>query len=141
MDQMPSAVLVLAASVLSYSAHASSTTSHHQASVILALAAIAVGLWGSISLLAACVREREMLIDSSARLETLDRVLVREPLNALRSAVSTASRVEKPRPLQISAEVQSQLNALAQLEGRDRSEILEEALQRHLPKYSSSRAA
>lgn len=137
MNQTPAAILVLAASLLSYSAHSASLTSHHQTSVILGLAAIAVGLWGAISLLAASVREREMLIDSHARLDTLDRVLVREPLNALKSIVPSVPRAEKPRPLQISSELQLQLNALAQLEGRDRSEILEEALRRHLPKRAA----
>ena len=127
--------------MLSYSAHAASVSSHNQSSVILVLAAIAMGLWGAISLLAACVRERELLIDSHARLDALNRVLVREPLNTLKNAVQPKPRVEKPRPLQISAELQTQLNALAHLEGRDRSEILEEALRQHLPKFPPTCAA
>ena len=141
MNQTPAAVLVLAASVLSYSAHAASVTSRGQTSVVLVLVAIAVGLWGAVSLLAACVRERELLIDSHARLDTLDRVLVREPLNMLKNVVQPKPRVEKPRSLQISSELQTQLNALAQLEGRDRSEILEEALRQHLPQRAPKRAA
>ena len=141
MDQMPAAILVLAASVLSYSAHASSASNHYQASVILVLASLVVGLWGAISLLAASIRERELLIDNNARLDALNRVLVREPLNLIKNVMPTVPRVEKPRPLQISNDLQTQLNALAQLEGRDRSEILEEALRNHLPKYPPARAA
>jgi hypothetical protein len=140
MNQTPAAILVLAASVMAYAAHAASMTSHNQASVILTLAGLAAGLWGVISLVAASVREREMLIDSHARLDVLDRVMVREPLRALKEAARPV-RGESRRPLEISPDLHAQLNAVAHLEGRDRSEILEETLRKHLPKYTQTHAA
>jgi hypothetical protein len=140
MNQTPAAILVLAASGMAYAAHAASLTAHNQASVILTLAALATGLWGTISLIAASIRERELLIDSHARLDVIDRVMVRDPLRVI-SQVARPQRGESRRPLAISPELHAQLNAVAQLEGRDRSEILEEALRQHLPKYKPSRAA
>lgn len=144
MNQTPAAILILAASVLSYAAHAASVTAHTQSSIVLTLLALLVGLSGGISLLAACFREREMLIDSNARLDMLDRVMVREPLRALKEVarpVVRPQRSESRRQLEISAEVQARLNALAHLEGRDRSEILEETLRKHLPDFDQSRVA
>lgn len=147
MNQTPAAVLVLAAAALSHAAHATSMSSHNNASVILTLCAIAIGLWGVVALIAACNREREMLIDSHARLDVLDRVMVREPLRALKEAArpvtraTTAATAERPRPLEISAESQSRLNLAARTEGRDRSEILDEILRQHLADYDQSRVA
>ena len=125
---------------MSYAAHAASMSSHNQASVILTLGALATGVWGVISLIAASIREREMLIDGHARLDVLDRVMVREPLRALKEA-ARPKRVEPQRPLEISPELNAQLSAVAHIEGRDRSELLEEALQQHLPKYKPTRVA
>jgi hypothetical protein len=140
MNQTPAAILVLAAAVMSYAAHAAGMTSHHQASVILTLSALATGIWGVISLIAASIREREMLIDNHARLEVLDRVMVREPLRVLKEA-ARPKRAESTRPLEISPDLHAQLNAVAHIEGRDRSEILEETLRQHLPKYKQTRVA
>ena len=140
MNQTPAAILVLAAAALCHAAHATSMTSHNQVSVILTLCSIAVGVWGVISLIAACVRERELLIDSHARLDMLDRVGVREPTRALKP-VARPRRPEPRRSLEISAENQSRLDAAARLEGRDRSELLDELLRQHLPDVDQSRVA
>ncbi len=140
MNQTPAAILVLSAAVMSYAAHSASMTSHHQASVILTLSGLAMGLWGVISLIAASIREREMLIDNHARLEVLDHAMVREPLRVLKE-VTRPKRTASQRPLEISADLHAQLNAVAHIEGRDRSEILEETLRQHLPKYKQTRVA
>jgi hypothetical protein len=140
MNQTPAAILVLSAAVTSYAAHTASMTSHNQAAVILTLAALATGIWGVISLIAASIRERELLIDGHARLEVLDQVMIREPLRALKQA-ARPRRHESQRPLQISPDLHAQLNAISQIEGRDRSEILEETLREHLPKYKQTRVA
>jgi len=116
----------------------------------MTLCALALGLWGVISLFAACVREREMLIDSHARLDLLDRVGVREPLRAIKEATRPkrpeSRRPEAHRPelqpqLEISGDVQAKLAALAQLQGRDSSELLEEMLRKQLPDFKKSRVA
>lgn len=141
MNQTPAAILVLAAAAMSFAAQTNSPTTS-QMSVILTLCAIAVGVWGVISLIAACLREREMLIDSHARLDLIDRVMVREPLKALKEVARPLTREarEPRRGLEISAEVQARLNAAARVEGRDRSEILDEILRQHLPKYDQRAA-
>ena len=144
MNQTPAAILVLAASVFSYVAHAASLSSQGQASVMSTLAAIAVGMWGMVSLFSASMREREKLIDSNTRLEVFDRMLESEPVRALKQASQRIVRPEsistKPR-VDLSAELEAQLNAISQLSGRDRSEILEETLRNHLPRTGASRAA
>jgi len=140
MNQTPAAILVLAAAVLSYAAHAASLSSHSQTATMLNLFGIGIGVWGVIALIAACIREREMLIDGHARLDVLDRVMVREPLRALKEAARPRYENQR-RPLDISSEAQARLNAAARAEGRDRSEILDDMLRSSLPDYDSSRVA
>ena len=142
MNQTPAALLVLAAAALS---HAASMTSHAQASLVLTLCAVAIGVWGVVSLVVACARERELLIDGHARLDVLDRVGVREPVRALKEVVRPApapapARVDR-YPLEISVDTQSRLNAVARLEGRDRSELLDELIRKHLPEFEETRVA
>ena len=138
MNQTPAALLVLAAAALS---HAASMTSHAQASLVLTLCAVAIGVWGVVSLVVACARERELLIDGHARLDVLDRVGVREPVRALKEVVRPApARVDR-YPLEISVDTQSKLNAVARLEGRDRSELLDELIRKHLPEFEETRVA
>ena len=48
---------------------------------------------------------------------------------------------ESVHELEISPDLHAQLNAVAHIEGRDRSEILEETLRQHLPKYKQTRVA
>lgn len=139
MNQTPAALLVLAAAVMSYAAQSAAVTSNNQA-VILTLSALVLGAWGVVSLLAASVRERDSLIDSHARLDLLDRAMVREPLRALKE-VARSTRIVAQRPMEISPEMQARINSLARLEGRDRSEILEETLRQHLPDYDQTRVA
>jgi len=138
MNQTPAALLVLAAAALS---HAASMTSHAQASLVLTLCAVAIGVWGVVSLVVAGARERELLIDGHARLDVLDRVGVREPVRALKEVVRPApARVDR-YPLEISVDTQSKLNAVARLEGRDRSELLDELIRKHLPEFEETRVA
>ena len=155
MNQTPAAILVLAASVFSYVAHAASMSSHSQASVMLTLAAIAVGLWGMVSLFSASVREREKLLDSQSRLESLDQIMEFEPLKSLRQVGERMIRRNPPAPpaavppepvappqnIGLPAELEAQLNVVAQQSGRDRSELLAEALRNKLSQGSSNRVA
>tara|TARA_B100000530_G_scaffold313823_1_gene242451 strand:+ start:159 stop:641 length:483 start_codon:yes stop_codon:yes gene_type:complete len=154
-NQTPAAILVLAASVFSYVAHAASMSSHSQASVMLTLVAIAVGLWGMVSLFSASVREREKLVDSQSRLESLDQIMELEPLKSLKQvgermirrdppappAVVPPEPVAPPQSLGLPAELEAQLSVVAQKSGRDRSELLAEALRNNLSQGSSNRVA
>lgn len=148
MNQIPAAILVLASAVMSYASHAASLSNNHQSSVLLTICAVAIGVWGAISLAVACIREREALIDGHARLDLLDRVMVREPLRALKEVTRPVAEVarsvttsETRRPLEISSEVQARLVAMARSEGRDRSELLDEILRQHLPKSDAHNRA
>lgn len=138
MNQTPAALLVLASSVFSFAAHSASNTSTSQAPTVLTLAGIGVGIWGILSLISAMIRERENFVDNHARLDVFDRLFVRDG-NA-RSTVKSGVR-PREQQLEISPELQAQLNVTAEMEGRDRAEILEETLRRHLPKYSKTRVA
>ena len=154
-NQTPAAILVLAASVFCDVAHAASMSSHGQASVMLTLVAIAVGLWGMVSFFSASVREREKLVDSQSRLESLDQIMELEPLKSLKQvgermirrappappAVLPPEPTAPPQSLRLPAELEAQLNVVAQQSGRDRSELLAEALRNKLSKGSSNRVA
>lgn len=141
MNQTPAALLILAASVLGYGAQMAANGVNSQSPVILTLAAIAVGVWGVLALITASVREGETLASSHSRLDVLDRALVREPVEAIKNLARPAPRRDVRRPLEISSELQTRLNAVADLQGRDRNELLEETLRRHLPKLDSNRSA
>ena len=111
MSQIPASILVLAASIFSLAAHSANANSSRQAAVMLTLAAIGIGLWGTISLVAATMKEREMLVDSQARLDMLDQILERGPLKSLSKATRQILKrhEEQPSTIQLSSEVQDQL--------------------------------
>jgi hypothetical protein len=140
MNQTSATVLILASAVFSNAANLSMGRDVNQASVVLTLAALAVGVWGALGLIAALVREREMFIDNHARLDLFDRLVGRQPKTDPAPPVVRSRRVPA-RALEISPDLQAQLAAAAELEGRDHLEILEETLRRHLPKYNKPRAA
>ncbi|MCA9217211.1 MAG: hypothetical protein KDB27_29280 [Planctomycetales bacterium] len=131
MNQTSAAILVLASSVFSYAAV--NTTSTQTTYPFLALVSVGIGLWGILALIGGILREREMFVDNHARLDVFDRLFARD---TNRAPVRT-----RDRNIELSPEVQAQLNVTAELEGRDRSEVVEETLRRHLPKYTKSRVA
>ena len=138
MNQTPAAMLVLASAVFSFAANFSGARVDSQAPVVLTLAGVAVGVWGVLALISAMIREREWFVDSNARLDVFDRIMVREP--SARATRTSAPRAQPTgtRLVDLSPEVQAQLSVAAQMEGRERTDILEETLRRHLPKYSQS---
>jgi hypothetical protein len=135
MNQTPAALLVLASSVFSFAATSATRTTTSQAPTVLTLAGIGIGIWGILALISAMIREREHFVDNHARLDVFDRLFVRE------GKTKTPAPRGREQHLEISPELQAQLNVTAEMEGRDRSEILEETLRRHLPKYSKTRVA
>lgn len=133
MNQTPAAILVLASSVFSFAAFSAAQNTTNNAPTVLTLAGIGIGLWGILALVSAIIRERELFVDNHARLDVFDRFFVRD--GASRTRATTSPR---DRQIEISPELQAQLNITAEMEGRDRSEVLEETLRRHLPKYTKS---
>jgi len=136
MNQTSAAILVLASSVFSYAAYSVSAANSGQTPTVLGLVAIGIGIWGILALVSGILREREMFVDNHARLDVFDRLFTRDG-----SSRTAAARSTRDRSLDLSADVQAQLNVTAEMEGRDRAEVLEETLRRHLPKYTKSRVA
>ncbi len=136
MNQTSAAILVLASSVFSYAANSVNNVNNSQTPVFLGMVAIGIGIWGILALVSGILREREMFVDNHARLDVFDRLFVRDG-----SSKTAPARTTRDRSLDLSPEVQAQLNVTAEMEGRDRAEVLEETLRRHLPKYTKSRVA
>ena len=136
MNQTSAAILVLASSVFSYAACSVNTTSRGQTPTFLTLVAIGIGIWGVLALISGILREREMFVDNHARLDVFDRLFVRDG-----SSRTAPVRTTRERSFDLSPEIQAQLNVTAEMEGRDRTEVLEETLRRHLPKYTKTRVA
>ncbi|MEZ6118465.1 MAG: hypothetical protein R3C28_18120 [Pirellulaceae bacterium] len=133
MNQTPAAILVLASAVFCFAANFNDNRADSPTPTVFYLAGFTIGIWGVLALISAVVREREWFIDSNARLDVFDRIMVREP-KVTRTVRSTAAE----RVMDLSPDVQAQLNVAAQMEGRERTDILEETLRRHLPKYSQT---
>lgn len=156
MNQTPAAILILTSSILAYSATTGTTsitttaagvTTHTSPiGVILGLAGLVLGIWGVISLVGASIRDREMSFEGGVRPDLLS---VLDPRRTNRSyaapigapvAARTGSANESSG-VALSPELKAQLSMASHLEGRERSEILEEALRRYLPRYENSKAA
>ena len=137
MNQTPAAILVLASSILAYSA---TVRAYDPIGVFLGVAAFAVGAWGVISL----VRDREGMFDYPAQANLLGTSSPRRPTYAnvpLGTPMGTTSAAAEPADIQLSPEVKAHLSIASHLEGRDRSQIVEEALRRYLPRYDRTKAA
>ena len=135
MNQTPASILVLASSVFGFAAVRDPSAPQ----TILVLASLAIGFWGALSMIGAVIRERELLIDNHARLDVFDRFFQRDT-----NPVAARNKVRQTTPdrsLEVPPELHAQIKIVAEMEGRDRSEVLEEALRRHLPKYSKTRVA
>ena len=140
MRQTPAAILVLASSVLAYAA---SVRAYDPTGAVLGMAALSVGAWGVLSL-------RE------ANLAYTFRLPATEPLGPLGPPRSDAADVRvrrcdevpspptgtaEPADMQLAPEIKARLSMVCHLEGRERSQIVEEALRCYLPQYGRSRAA
>jgi hypothetical protein len=154
MNQTPSAILILASTVLAYAATARQITvpfgpanqptyaasSSDLMSGILGLSALVLGIWGVISLISACVRDREANFDGATRFDLLDRVIGR-PRSYQRPVAPLPGGSFEAGELELSPDLKAQLSMTAHLEGRDRAQIVEEALRRYLPRYERTQAA
>ena len=156
MNQTPAAILILTSSILAYSATtgtmsmtttaAGVTTHTSPIGVILGLAGLVLGIWGVISLIGASIRDREMSFEGGVRpdlLSMLDPRRASRPYAAPIGAPVAGRTAASPETsgVALSPELKAQLSMASHLEGRERSEILEEALRRYLPRYENTKAA
>ena len=142
MNQTPAALLVLASTVLAYSA---TVRAYDPAGVILGLAGLAIGVWGVISLIGASVRAPAAIYDAAMRPDLFgmfDPRRVARPNYAtpVGTPVAPMAKVEPPE-LQLTPEVKAQLSMASHLEGRERSQIVEEALRSYLARLDRTKAA
>lgn len=152
MNQIPASILILTASILAY-ASTTGTNAFSPADAtqptaipfILGLASMLLGIWGVISLIQSCIRDRELMFDNlQPRHDVLGmfdprRMNMGRPYAPM--GTPTQSRPADPAGISLTPEMKAQLSMAAHLEGRDRSAIIEEALRRYLPRYENSKAA
>lgn len=157
MNQTPASILILTSAILAYTATAGTTaitttdagiaTAHTSPiGILMGLAGLVLGIWGVISLIGASIRDREMAFDGGMRSDLLAMFDPRRMQRPYASgAVSpVASRVAPgidPASVVLSPEMKAQLSMASHLEGRERSQIVEEALRRYLPRYENSTKA
>ncbi|MDD4267516.1 MAG: hypothetical protein GXY25_17850 [Pirellulaceae bacterium] len=80
MKQTPSAIMVLAATILCAGAVASLSQGNQNTTVLLTLLAVPMGIVGLISLIRACLHDHEMSIGAASRLEFLEELVYLERL-------------------------------------------------------------
>lgn len=156
MNQTPASILILASSILAYAAtHGSTvstaagtgiTTTSSPIGVILGLGGLVLGIWGVISLIGASIRDRELAFDGQSRGDLLgmfDPRRMARPYAPMGSpaAPRTATTAVDPAAVTLSPEMKAQLSMASHLEGRERQQIVEEALRRYLPRYENSTKA
>ena len=155
MNQTPAAILILTSSILAYAAtvggtttvattEAGLTTQTSGVGVILSLAGLVLGIWGVISLIGASIRDRELAFDGTARPDLLGMFDPRRMSRtyAMGSPVPPRTMAPAdPAAVELSPEVKAQLSMASHLEGKDRAQIVEEALRRYLPRYENTKAA
>ena len=143
MNQIAAAILVLSASICGYAASVRPNTDGFGG--IMSLIALGLGLWGGLGLLAAVTTEREYhLLDD----DDIEPAPVRRPplgLTRFRSNV-VSSRIptttesilgSASRDYRLSPETNAQVSMAAEVNGRSRHDIVEDILQKNLPRYSS----
>ena len=143
MNQVAAAILVLSASICGYAASVRPNTDGFGG--IMSLVALGLGLWGGLGLLAAVTTERDFLLDD----DEIDPLSTRStsPLGLTRFHSRVApSRISPTtdsvlgaasRDYRLSPETNAQVSMAAQVNGQSRQDVVEDVLQKNLPRYSS----
>ena len=145
MNQIAASLLILSASICG-SAAAFRPLNNSTFGGILGLVALGLGLWGGMALLTAITRESEIGYEEGGRvplgvsamqgLRNLSTPAFRSPVRS-NSDYSTATG----RDYRLSPELSAQVALAAEMKGQSRTNVVEETLRRHLPRYSNSRMA
>ena len=141
MNQTPAAILILAASVSGYAA---CTPVADPLRMVNGLAAISLGVWGVFSLLRWQWQPHSTTPDrpnqtNGARSGPIDLASPDHRAGGNRSPlVSPRLAPGRPSDHQFSPEINAQLSLVAHVQGRDQTQIMEDVLRRHLPRYSNS---
>ena len=81
MKQTPSAIVCLAAAMLAAGAAVGFSTGNQNAGATLAILAVPTGLVGLLSLINACMRDHDMAVDITGRLDFLQELVYLERLS------------------------------------------------------------
>ena len=139
MNQIAAAILILSATICAHISGDRPTNDGFGG--LMGLAALGLGIWGTMSLMMSALRERERLLDDAPRLPSISAAAV----NGLRNLASnyTAGFSQRPDPgyYRLTPETNAQVLAIAQMRGQDRNQVIEETLRRHLARGASGRVA
>ena len=137
MNQIAAALLILSASICGTAAAYRPTAAAGGFGGVLGLVALGLGLWGGMALLTAVAREREHFLEEAPRLP-----LGATALSGLRNTLARGEyTATTPRDYRLSPELSAQVALAAEMKGQSRSDIIEETLRRHLPRYGATRTA
>lgn len=138
MNQIAAAILILSASICGTAAVYRPTTAAGSFGGILGLLALGLGLWGGMALLTAVAREREHFLEEAPRLP-----LGATAISGLRNTLVRGGdyATSTARDYRLSPELSAQVALAAEMKGQSRTDIIEETLRRHLPRYGGTRVA
>ena len=138
MNQIAAALLILSASICGTAAVYRPTTAPGGFGGMLGLVALGLGLWGGMALLTTVAREREHFLEETPRLP-----LGATAISGLRSTLARGSdyATSTARDVRLSPELNAQVALAAEMKGQTRTDIVEETLRRHLPRYGGTRVA
>jgi hypothetical protein len=150
MNQIASSLLILSASICGAAATFRPVNTTNGFGGMLSLVALGLGLWGGMALLTSMTRERDYY-DESSRVP-----LGVTAMNGLRNMAAPMATAPMARPMaqsatdygsstardyRLSPELNAQVSLAAEMKGQTKTDIVEETLRRHLPRYSGTRAA
>jgi len=141
MNQIASALLILSATICGTAAVCRPTNAPGGLGGILGLVSLGLGLWGGMALLTAVTRDREYLLD-----EAPPRPLAMTALGGLQNmAAPSARRMDYTsatgRDYRLPPELSAQVAVAAEMTGKSRTDIVDDTLRRHLPRYGGARVA
>ncbi len=143
MNQIASSILILSASICGYAA--ALRPASDGLGGIMSLLGVGLGLWGGLALLTSTTREPYLEFDESeSERRATGRLLPRRAAGSraavLRTESSSAASISRDG-LRLSPETSAQVSLAANAHGQSRSDLVEELLRRHLPRYTGSRVA
>lgn len=140
MNQIAASILVLSASICGYASAVRPGADGFGG--LMSLIALGLGLWGGLALLTSVTVEREVMLDEPYE----PRGPVGLGRRSLIPSVSAPSRGMSgsgsilgaaSRDYRLTPETNAQVSMAAQVNGRSRQDVIEDILQRNLPRYNS----
>ena len=142
MHQTPAAILVLASAILGHTASARGADS---VGVVIGLGGLALGSWGVVSLIRHGLRRQRLSAGTPVESSGLNWTGADSVAGLGGGGTRVVARASSPvraaghaPDSELSPEISAQLSLVAHLQRQDRTQIMEELLRRHLPRYTNS---